>query len=520
MRLTIATVLSSLLLACGPTGAPTPEHPPPPPATAGAPGAPVAPPAPLTEPPPSGITPDAPFPTIAHQTLENGLAVRVVERHNLPIVELRLLIKSGTAGDDGKVGLALLAGEMLKAGGTAGWTSRQLLEEVEGLGSSINVYTDADSTKIELAVTREHLDTAVDILAKVAQQPRFSPREFGKLKQRETERVSNSARTSGRWGAAMMLYRELYHLPTSKHPYADYDATPKTLKAVSLADCRTWHKTHVTPNNAVLVVAGDVSSKQVIDATKRAFGTWKGDAPSKPSFSRPAPSKARKIFLVDRPGSTQADVYVGVLGPERKSDFWGSAKTANQILGGGVSGRLFLDVREERSLAYSTGSRMRSLANGPVPITMSAGTQTAKAGLTVKALLEHLNRIGNEPPSTEEVTTATRYLSDIFLLRTERVGSVANMTTNLAVWGLADDYYDSYRKAVRGLDVKQVHATAKRFFTGPPVMIVAGDAARIDKPLSHFADVVVVDPTREFAVKRSVKHDPKAPIELKRVKGT
>ncbi len=516
----VALACGSAAFACGPAPLPPPEHPPGPAPTADPPPKEVAPGAPLAEPPPSGIAPETPFPTIAHHRLDNGLAVRVIERHNLPIVELRLIFKTGTAADDGKTGLALLAGEMLKAGGTAGWSSRQLLEEVEGLGSSINVFTNFDTTRIELAVTREHLGTAVDILGKVAQKPKFSANEFRKLKQRETERVANSARTSGRWGASMVLYRELYHLPTSSHPYADYDSTPKKLGAVTLAACRAWHKLHVTPNNAVLVVAGDVTSQQVLDATKAAFGKWKGAAPPRPSFSRPAPSKERKIYLVDRPGSTQADIYLGLLGPERKSAFWAPVRTVNQILGGGVSGRLFLDVREERSLAYGTGSRVQSLAHGPVPITMSAGTQTAKVGLTVQALLEHKNRIGTEPPSQEEVATATRYLSDIFLLTTERVGTVADMAGNLAVWGLPDDYYDTYRKAVRALEVPQVHDAGKRFFGTGAVMVVAGDAGRIDKPLSHFADVVVVDPTKDFSVKRSVPHDPKAPIELKRVEGT
>ena len=194
---------------------------------------------------------------------------------------------------------------------------------------------------------------------------------------------------------------------------------------------------------------------------------------------------------------------------------------ANQVLGGGVAGRLFMDVREKRSLAYSTYSYVSGFAHGPSLISLSAGTQTAKTGLTLKALLEHLNKMGSAPLDPEELSTATRYLSDAFLLRLETTRAVSSMTASLGILGLGDKYYDEYRAAVTALDEATVQSTAKKYYVGGhAIVVVAGDADRLQGPLSHFGRVTVIDPDKEFSVVKTVPHNPKATIELTRIEGT
>jgi predicted Zn-dependent peptidase len=196
-------------------------------------------------------------------------------------------------------------------------------------------------------------------------------------------------------------------------------------------------------------------------------------------------------------------------------------RVANQILGGGVAGRLFLDVREKRSLAYRTNSRLVSVANGPVPVILAAGTQTAKAGLALQALLEHFDAMGKQAPTEEEVAIATRYLSDIFLLSVDTVDSVGYLVAHLGINNLPDSYYDDYRAAVREVDREHVLAQASKYFVGNKgVAVIAGDAKRLAKPLSHFAPVVVIDAEAGFTVKQEVPHDPTAKLELERQKGT
>jgi predicted Zn-dependent peptidase len=458
---------------------------------------------------------------VKDQTLDDGLLLRLVERHALPLVQLELVVKSGSATDGDRPGLAAVAGELLKAGGAGKWASRALLDAAESLGASLDVTTDRDATRITMAVTRDHFSDAMDVLAAVATRPRFDAGEFQKLKRREVDRVSSLTRTNAGWIASMVLYRELFGLPTGVHPYSRYDATARELEALRLEDCRAWHKRQVTPKNSFLVIAGDVDEKTAGDETRRAFGAWAGERPDAPALTPPVPPKALAIFLIDRPASPQAEVYVATLGPERTSPEWPALRATNQILGGGVAGRLFLDVREKRSLAYRTRSSVEGLAHGPAPIVLSAGTQTAKAGLTLDALLQHFDGLSKAAPTEDEVSIATRYLSDVFLVGVDTVASIASLTTDLAVFGLPTEYYDTYRAQVRGITKEAVFGLSGKYFqAGKAVVVVAGDAARLSKPLSHFGPVKIVDAEAGFITKSVVPHDPTAAIELPRVGGT
>jgi predicted Zn-dependent peptidase len=451
------------------------------------------------------VRPTVPFPSIVHRHLAGGLDLAIVPRSGFPVVELRLIVLSGQATDGNLPGLAALTGKLLKDGGAGPWTSRELAEKTAALGAQLSIATDRDSTRIGLGVTSDKLDPALDILAAVAQKPRFAAPEFDKLRQREIDRVKDRARTSPSWLASMVLYRELYELPVSIHPYARYDALPEEMAELKLDNVRRWYKEHFTPENAVLVVTGDVNADGIEKAAARAFGNWHGARPSPTSFTDARGPNGRKIIVVDRPGSSQSQVLVGALGPERRSDEYPALMTANQILGGGVAGRLFLDVREKRSLAYNTSSWVEEPAHGPMPLVLSAGTQTAKTADTVAALLEHYDRMSTTAPTSEELERAARYISDSFAFKMETAGAVADLTGRLIVLGLPDETYDEYRHAVRELDVEAVARTASHAYRHDAlVVIVAGDAAVIAPTLTRFGSVSVLDPEHSFTIAKTL----------------
>ena len=508
-----ASLLTCCVLGCSAAPAPKPVAPKPVPSVA-APLPSAATKDPLAEAPASGITPDAKFPSIARRTLANGLKVAVISRKNLPIIELRLVFHSGTASDGPKPGVAGVAGELTKVGGAGPWGTEALLEHAESLGADLSVLTDRDSTRISLAVTTGDLDPALDILSAVATKPRFDAKEFGKLRTREVEQVRAMAKSKAGFAASMILYRELFDAPTSIHPYSRYAALPDELAKLTLLDCKAWHKAHMTPKNATLIAAGDVDIDVFAKAAERAFSGWQGEKPEAPRFSEPMPEAERHLYLVDRPGSGQAQVMVGRLGPDRQTPDWASLAVLNQVLGGGVAGRLFLDVREKRSLAYSTGSFVDETAHSPVPIVLSAGTQTDKAPHTVQALLDNLQRMAQSPPSAAEIETATRYLSDSFLFKTETVGALADMTAKLSVLSLPDDYYDEYRKAVRNTDGATALAKAGKFFKSEHiVVVVAGDAEKLAQRLTHFSKVIIIDPNKGFAPGKMLPFNSTQPLD-------
>jgi zinc protease len=471
-------------------------------------------------PPESGPPRETPFPKIEHQDLSNGLALDVVQARTLPLVQIRVLVKSGASSDGDMTGLANFTAKMLKDGGAGRYPSKELLAKIESFGTDLGVEVGPDSTVLSLAVPKARFDEAMDLLGTVTREPRWDEQEFGKLKKRQVQKAADKAKSSGAWSATMLLWRELYRLPTGVHPYASYDARPSELGKITTALCRDFYKKHFSPKNTTIVVGGDIEIDASKKAVERAFGGWKGGEVAAPSFAEATAPERLKIYLADRPKSAQSDVYVGMLGPSRKDDSWTSVKVANQILGGGVSGRLFLDVREKQSLAYNTRSTVGELARGPVPLVAYAGTQTAKTGLAVRALLDNLKRITGETAAEDELNTARRYLADIFAVRMETVGSVTDMVVALRVLGLPDDYYDLYRKeigAVTGEGAQK--AIAEHVRDGHAVIAVSGDAEKIGPVLSHFGEVIVVNPEKEFERVRTIPMNAGAPIELERETG-
>jgi zinc protease len=211
---------------------------------------------------------------------------------------------------------------------------------------------------------------------------------------------------------------------------------------------------------------------------------------------------------------------VGLLGPERRDREWAAFMVANQVLGGGMAGRLFADVREKRSLAYSTRSNVLELAHGPSVMTVYAGTQTAKTGLALAALLENLGRLAHTAPDEEEVERASRYLADFLAVRLETLGAVADEIVHLEVMDLPEDHEDALRRQLADVTPALVlKAASERIHPGSEVIVVAGDAAVVGPMLSHFGDVKVLDPTREFARERTIPMKPDAPLEVPREAG-
>jgi len=475
----------------------------------------------VREPPPeSGPAKAYRFPKVTWSELSNGLKLATIPIKTLPLVQVRVVVSAGKAADGERPGLASLTGDLLSAGGAGPFSSKDLVTRIESLGANLATETSFDSTELALSVTPNHLADALGLLGTIVREPRLDVAEFGKLKKRETERTADAARTSGAWSASMVLYRDLFDLPSDHHPYASYDATPTEIGHLTAADCRAFHKRLFVPKNAFLVITGDTTPEAAKIVAEKAFGAWRGGEAPVVSFTDPNPPSGLKITLVDRPKSSQSDIFAAVLGPERVDKSWAAIAVANQVLGGGVSSRMFLDVREKQSLAYRTRSSLVEVAHGPAPLVAYAGTQTAKTGLALKAVLENLEAIGHTAASQEEIETATRYLADVFAIRMETIGAVGGELAHLRVMGLPDDYDDAYRKELRDITAPlALKAASEAIRPGHEIIVVAGDARIIGPMLSHFGEVKVVDPTHNFERVRTIPMNAEAPLEVAREDG-
>ena len=451
--------------------------------------------------PPSGVTKESPFPPVARTKLANGMGIDVVTSHVLPIVQVRVVVRAGS-GYGSSPGVATLTGDMLKDGGTRAMTSAELLRRIETLGASLGVATDFSATVLSMAVTKDQLAEALDILSQVIREPRFDGDELRKLKARTTDEVAGAARASGNYTATRMVFQELF---PDRGAYGTYGLVPSEVAKVDGAAIREFHRRFYVPKATTLVLAGDVDETTARALAERRFGGWTGaDPPRVEPMSPRVPAKVH-VVVAHRPKSVQSDVYVAMLAPPRRAPSWPAVRVANQVLGGGVASRLFSDVREQRSLAYRTSAQVLELPTGPQPLVIYAGTETGKTAQAVAGLLENVSRMTSSPPTASETTSARRYISDVFAIRMETIGSIADMVVTQETFGLAETYWDDYRKQVRAIEPTDAESAAKTMYTTDrAIIIVAGDADVIAPELARYGEVTVVDPEKEFKTMRTV----------------
>jgi predicted Zn-dependent peptidase len=456
--------------------------------------------------PPSGVSKEAPFPAIARSRLANGMGLAVVTSRALPIVQLRVVLRAGS-GFGPTPAVAALTAAMTKDGGTRAMSSAELLRRVETLGADLSVRTDFDATVLAMAVTREQLGEGLALLAQVIREPRFDADELKKHKARAVDEAEDAARSSGGFMTTRLVFRELF---PEKSAYAGYQASPAEIAKVDGAAVRQFHRSFYVPKAATLVLAGDVDAVTARALAERDFGSWTGGEPPTITFAPPRLPAKTRVIVAHRPKSAQSDVSVATLAPARASEGWASARVASQILGGGVASRLFADVRERRSLAYSTGARVLELGHGEQPLVAHAGTETARTTEVVAALLENLTNLTSSPPSSSETARARRYLSDVFAIRMETVGAIADLVVTQDTFGLPDGYWDIYRRQLRAAEAPEVALAATKLYTPDRALIVvAGDADVIAPELAKFGDVTVVDPEKEWKTMRTIPQEPR-----------
>jgi predicted Zn-dependent peptidase len=464
-----------------------------------------------TVPPPSKEAPpasekarDLSFPAVQHVTLDNGLVVDVVTQKQLPIVSVQLVIQSGSASDPaGLPGLANAVADMLKEG-TKKKKGAVFAEAIEFLGANIGTSAGQETVRVSLSALSEHFDAGLALLAEAALLPSFDVKELEKLKKRSLDELKLK-KDKPAWLARREFQRALY----GSHPYGQYDTTEAAVKKLTQKDLLSYHGAHFVPNNAFLVVVGDVSAEQVKAKVTQLFGSWKKKAVSETKYPEPPVRTAREVIVIDRPASVQSQIIIGNLALKRNDPGFIPLTVANQVLGGSAASRLFMDLREKRSLTYGAYSRLDETVDVG-SFRASAAVRTQVTGEALAGFFEHLDRIVKEPAPQPELEAAHRFLADSFPLQIETGDRIAELLADLRVYGLPEGYWDTYRSAIRQVSADDALKAAKaNIHPERDLVVVVGRAAEIVPMLEKFGPVRVVD-TEGVALKPSAAAPPAA----------
>jgi predicted Zn-dependent peptidase len=419
-------------------------------------------------------------------TLKNGLRVIVLENHRVPTFTMQMVILSGGLSDPSDYrGLSTFTTAMLREG-TTHRKSIDIAEQVDTLGATVT--TSSAVSSLTSAITTsglvENFDQVLDIFADVIRNPSFPQAELDKYKTRQLQQLQFQ-RALPQFLAAERFQSALY----GSHPAGLSGPPPDSINRAKSADVARFYATYYRPNNAMLVIVGDVTLGQIMPKLTNAFGDWqRQDVPMTAISAAPAP-QAATIHLINRPGSVQTVFFIGNLAIERNDPDYFPLLVMNQVLGGGPASRLFLNLREDKGYTYGADSNFAGTKYKGVFLTIS----TVRTDVTDGAMHEFMcefRRIRDEEVAATELENAKRALVGSFALSLTQPQTRLNNIVQQKLYDLPVDYWDTYPEKVMAITADEVQRVAKKYIDLDHLQIIAvGDATKTRAVLAKYGPV-------------------------------
>jgi zinc protease len=432
-----------------------------------------------SKPPELGPPPRVSLPPIVTRVLPNGLKLMIVEQHELPLADFVLLVGSGSTADpSGKAGVANLTAAMLREGTTTR-KSLDIADQAAFLGIGLAPTSSWESSSLSLHTPTAQLDSALALFADVALHPSFPANEFERLrKNRLTDLLQ--IRDQGPQIANIAFPAIVYG---TAHPYGLASiGTETSVKSLSTSDLQSYYEINFKPNNATLIIVGDVNPDQIVQKINARFGSWQRGTVPQLTYGEPPNSAATTIYLIDKPGAAQSSFRIGSVGVPRSTQDYFALTVMNTILGGSFTSRLNQNLRETRGYTYGAGSRfdMRKAAG---PFMASAEIVAAKTDSALFEFMKELNGIRPTVPP-EELSRAKRYLQLQLPGNFETTQQIAAALVPVALYGLPLDYYNNYVQSIEGVTQADVARVAQQYINPAGLAIViVGDRKAIEEGL-------------------------------------
>jgi zinc protease len=427
------------------------------------------------------------LPQIQRRKLSNGLEVLIVEHHELPVVNMNLVLRTGGAADpQGSAGLASLTSALIDEG-TKSRSALDISNQLAAIGASLGTGADLDNSSINLLTLSKHLDRALEIYSDVITNPSFPENELEL--QRKTRLATLMQRRDDANAIAGVVYASLLY--GRNHPYGHPSVgDEQSLGAIKNNDIMRFYETFYRPNNAALIVVGDVKPATLMPKLERAFANWKrGDVPTVNIEVPPMRDKAT-LYLVDKPGAAQSVITIGQIGLPRSTPDYFPLLVMNTMLGGQFTSRVNMNLREDKGYTYGARTSF-DYRRSAGPFAASAGVQTAVTKESVFEFMKELRGIrGERPVSPEEVEFSKQSIIRGFPRGFETPVQIANRLTDIVLYNLPDDYFNNYIARVRGVTLADINRVANRYLDPSRMTIlVVGDRKVIEPGLRSLTGV-------------------------------
>ena len=411
---------------------------------------------PQATPPPPATPRSVQFPKPVEKTLPNGLRVIVIDRPGTPLVTAQLVIKNGGEVDPPELaGLGNMLADLVTKG-TEKRSATQIAEEVEALGGTLYSSARWDSSRIGVDVMSPKIGPAIDILADVVRRPTFKAEEIDRLRQQTLDDLTVELGEPGsiaRYVASRVIFGDA--------PYGQPLAgTTESITRISRDDFLKYHQRWYRPDNAILVLGGDIRARNAFTLAQRYFGDWKKPAVALPALPAPKAVAAvgPRVVVVDKPDAGQAAVLAARTGIERSNPDYYRGLVTNSVLSG-YSGRLNQEIRIKRGLSYGAGSQLDTRRNVG-PFVASAQTKNPSAAQVVDLLLGEVSRLATEPVPDIELNPRKAVVVGNFARGLETNSGLAAQVASLAIYGISFNEINRYIGNVQSITASDVQGFA------------------------------------------------------------
>ena len=433
------------------------------------------------------------LPNIEKSKLSNGMEVWLVRQTELPIVSMNMVFKTGSTEDpQGLTGLNDVTSALLDEG-TKTRSAVDISNQVQAIGAQLFTTANADSSAVRMLTLTKNFDTALDIFSDVIQNPEFPDAEVENYRKRLL--VSLMQRRDNPAAIANLVYDKILYGET--HPYG-VTISEKTAQAIKRDDMKNFHQAFYRPNNAVLIVVGDMDMKTLTPKLEAEFKDWKAGDVSMIDLPDVPQRDNALIYLIDKPGAAQSVINIGHIGVERGSPDYFPLMVMNSMLGGQFSSRINMNLREDKGYTYGARSGF-SFRRGAGPFTATAPVQTAVTKESVMEFLKELKGIRGEIPVTQqELEYNKQSLIRRFPAGFETVDQISSQLGNVVVYNLPETYFNDYITRINAVTLEDVNRVANKFITPDKMAIViVGDRKVIEPELKKIegvgSSIVVLD---------------------------
>lgn len=431
-------------------------------------------------PPDPGPAPELKAPVPARKVFDNGLTVFTVQRGTLPLVSLQVVIRSGSAADPSDLpGVAGFLGDVLKAGTTSRSAAR-IAEEIETLGSSLDVSVAEDAITITCTTLSENFGAVFDVVADLVMNPAFSPSEIERVRRQRladlAEERDDPARTANR-----VFRRAVFH----DHPYGHTPLGTEAAVARIDADAlEAFYRASFVPQNTAVVVVGGLDPEVALLEVEARLDPWQREAVELPPLPEPDELPAG-ITLVDKRNSAQSELRVGHLGVKRAHPDYFPTIMLNAVLGGMFNSRINMNLREDKAYTYGARSTFAFLRAGGYFGVFTA-VRTDATGPALTEILKEIDRMIDTGVSDEELRGAKNRYSLSLPGYFQTVEGIGAMVSNIYLYDLPLDYYQQMPPAIEAVTRADILRVAKdRLHPRELSITVVGDEMQITTGLGE-----------------------------------